>query len=719
MELRYYYRILARYRWTVLISVLLCTGLMGALVLVKGPLYEASAVIREQSMSMGSSQVFNVQDHQGQTGQTRERIANLASVATGPEVMARTRKRLRLANTDPTWEVTAEPVGWSELLKVSVRSPKENKLPAAANTLVTELGSYWRELNVAEIRGRREFVEKGLTQAKADYRRAQSELVRFKQKAGIATVDTETKSQLEQLAKVKADLTTAAVDVAQLRAKDSAWNSQLSGLLHTRAVEETLAADPMVARWRQQLADDEANLASLRLKYTDQHLAVREAARKVEQTKEELQKQTSTAMGKLTGRLSGVPSTMSDNYIAVQTEYAAARARQQALSQVAGSAEKQFSGLVERESTLASLLLARDSSMNAYSQFQSKLAQMVAQEREIEGSSPIQIVEGASGSISVSRTPQKLLLSLALGLMLGMGLAVLLHYLDNTIQDIDDARRLELPVQAVIPISACPLGVLGGGSPTDGAIEPYEHLRANLFHGNRFVGGSALGGSALMVTAAAPGAGKSTVSANLAMTLARDGHRVLLVDADLRRPRQHLNFGVPNKPGLTEVLQGTVALSKAVRSTAVKNLTVLPAGSTPESPSGMLSSPPVRDAIAAMRGMAEIVVFDTAPGGAFADAAFLATHVRNVLLVVAPGESQREVERSFAEQLTNMGANVAGVVINKTRGEHMQGYYAYSYYGGRRAATGAEMAAAAVTSPPQVFSVGLEEDDSPDSAESS
>jgi len=711
MELRYYYRILTRYRWMVLITVLLCTGLMGALVVFKGPLYEASAVIREQPMSMGSSQVFNVQDHQGQT---RERIANLASVATGPEVMGRTRKRLQLAATVPAWEVTAEPVGWSELLKVSVRSPKQDKLPAAANALVVELGSYWRELNVAEIRGRREFVEKGLAQAKGDYRRAQSELDQFKQHAGIATVDTETKSQLEQLAKVKADLTTAAVDVAQLRAKNSAWNTQLAGQLHTRAVEETLAANPMVARLRQQLADDEANLATLRLKYTDQHLSVRDATRKVEQTKEELQKQTSSAMGKLTGRLSAVPSTMRDNYVAVQTEYAAARARQQALSQVAGSAEKQFSGLVKRESTLASLLLARDSSMNAYSQFQSKLAQMAAQEREIEGSSPIQIVEGASGSISVSRTPQKLLLSLALGLMLGIGMAVMLHYLDNTIQDIDDARRLELPIQAVIPISARPLGVLGGGSPTDGAIEPYEHLRANLFHGNRFIGGSAI-----MVTAAAPGAGKSTVSANLAMTLARDGHRVLLVDADLRRPRQHLNFGVPNKPGFTEVLQGTVALSKAVRPTAVRNLTLLPAGSTPESPAGLLSSPSVRDVIAAMRGIAEIVVFDTAPGGAFADAAFLATHVRNVLLVVAPGESQREVERNFSEQLTNMGANVAGVVINKTRGEHMQGYYAYSYYSGRRASAGTEMATAAVVSPPQVLSAGLEEDDSPDSAESS
>jgi len=711
MELRYYYRILARYRWMVLVTVLLCTGLMGGLVLVKGPLYEASAVIREQPMGMGSSQVFNVQDHQGQT---RERIANLASVATGPEVMQRTRKSLRLSATSPAWEVTAEPVGWSELLKVSVRSPKGDRLPVAANTLVTELGSYWRDLNVAEIRGRREFVEKGLAQAKADYRRAQSELDRFKQQAGIATVDTETKSQLEQLAKVKADLTTAAVDVAQLRAKGSAWNTQLAGQLHARAVEETLTADPMVARLRQQLADDETNLASLRLKYTDRHLAVREAGRKVEQTKADLQKQTKSAMGKLTGRLSAVPSTMRDNYVAMQTEYAAARARQQALSQVAGSAEKQFSGLVKRESTLASLLLARDTAMNAYSQFQSKLTQMAAQQREIEGSSPIQIVQGATSSISVSRTPQKLLLSLALGLMLGIGLAVLLHYLDNTIQDIDDARRLELPVQAVIPISARPLGVLGVGNPTDGAIEPYEHLRANLFHGNRFIGGSAI-----MVTAAAPGAGKSTVSANLAMTLARDGHRVLLVDADLRRPRQHLNFGVPNKPGLSEVLQGTVTLSKAVRPTAVKNLTVLPAGSTPESPSGLLSSPPVRDVIAAMRGIAEIVIFDTAPGGAFADAAFLATHVRNVLLVVAPGESQREVERSFAEQLTNMGANVAGIVINKTRGEHMQGYYACSYYSGRRASTGAEMPVAAVVSPPQVLSVGLEDDDSPDSAESS
>jgi len=165
------------------------------------------------------------------------------------------------------------------------------------------------------------------------------------------------------------------------------------------------------------------------------------------------------------------------------------------------------------------------------------------------------------------------------------------------------------------------------------------------------------------------------------------------------------------------VLQGTATLSNAVRSTAVRNLTVLPAGSTPESPAGLLSSPPVGDAIAAMRAMAEIVIFDTAPGGAFADAAFLAAHVHNVLLVIAPGQSQREVERSFTEQLTNMGANVAGIVINKTRGEHMQGYYAYNYYSGRRADANAEMATASAAAPRSALSMGLE-DDSPNSAES-
>jgi len=709
MELRYYYRIFARYRWTILVTVLLCTGFMGALVLTKGPLYEATVLVREQPMGEGASQVFGINERQAQT---RERLANLATVATGPEVMDRARKRLGMDAKHSDWQVTAEPVGWSELLKVSVRSSKRDRLPAAANALVEDLGRYWRELNLAEMRGRREFVEKGLGQAKRDYRRAQTDLDEFKQRVGLVAIDTETRSELERLAKLKADLTTATVDVAQLRAKDTAWKTQLSGQLRTRAIEETLAADPTVARPRQQLADNEGELASLRLKYTDQHLAVKEAMHKVEQTKAELHQQTSAAMGELTGHLSAVPTSMRDSYVNLQTEYAAARARQQALNDVAGSAEKQFASMVKRESTLVGLLLARDSAMNAYSQFQSKLAQMAAQEREIEGSSPIQVVEAAGESISVSRTPQKLLLSLALGLMLGVGLAVLLHYLDNTIQDIDDARRLELPVQAVIPISARPLGVLGAGNPGDGTIEPYEHLRANLFHGNRF-----LGGSAIMVTAAAAGAGKSTVSANLAMTMARDGHRVLLVDADLRRPRQHLNFGVPGKPGLSEVLQGTVPLSKAIRPTAVKNLTVLPSGVTPDSPAGLLSSPPVRDVIKAIREMAEVVVFDTAPGGAFADAAFLAIHVRNVLLVVAPGESQREVERNFTEQLTNMGAHVAGVVINKTRGDHMQGYYAYSYYSGRRAddASGPRPVAVAA---PAVLAAELEGDVSPDSAES-
>ena len=213
------------------------------------------------------------------------------------------------------------------------------------------------------------------------------------------------------------------------------------------------------------------------------------------------------------------------------------------------------------------------------------------------------------------------------------------------------------------------------------------------------------------------GAGKSTVAANLAMTLARDGHRVLLVDSDLRRPRQHVNFGVPRRPGLTEVLLGKIALSKAIRPTAIKGLFVVPAGDTPENPAGLLSSEPVHDVVAAMRTEADVVIFDTPPGGAFADAAYLANHVPNVLLVVAPGESQEEIERNFFEQLTSMGAHIAGIVVNKIRPSHLQNYYAYNYYSSRPPARAPESAPATVAASPALPAM-LDDDAAPDSAES-
>lgn len=687
MEMRYYYRIIARHRWTIVATTLACAGLMVLLLLIKGPRYEASVLIREQPLAESSSRLFGIPDARGRT---RERLANLAALATGREVMQRTRKRLGLDRGDSAWsfEISAEPVGWSELLKVSVRSPDQRQLPTVANTLVAELAGYYRDLNLAEMRSRREFVEKGLADAKRAYEAAQAELDAYKKSQRVVSLDSETLSAVDTIARLRADQTAAAVDTERLTAMEKTWQSELAGPAQARAAREALAANPLVSRLREQLAEQETQLAGLRLKYTDEHRAVKDAQRAIEQTRTRLQEETSKALAAMTGSPGAMPESMWTRYVTIQTDLAAARARSQAVSQAIATAQQQLPQLVERESRLAALVLARDSAMATYTLFRSKLGEMATEEREAEGSKPIQVVEAASGAYSVARVPQKLGLAVALGLLLGISVAMLLHYLDNTIQDVDDARALQLPVQAVIPISGRPLAALHDGS-TNGAAEPYELLRANLFYGQR-----ALVGSGVVVTAAMPRAGKSTVAANLAVTLARDGHRVLLIDADLRRPTQHLLFGVEAEPGLTEVLLGRAPLSEALRRTEVPGLSLLPSGARPENAAALLSSQAMQRLLGDLRHLAEMVVFDTPPGSCFADAAFVAGHVGNVLLVLAPGESQPDLERAFCDQLNRIGARLVGVVVNKTRPEHAPGYYAYQSYYGRGGRTAADAKAA-------------------------
>lgn len=679
MEMRYYYRILSRHRWTILMTALVCVGLMAVLLLVKGPRYQASVLVREQPLAGGTSRVFGLAESRGRT---RERLANLGALATGQEVKARTQARLGMDPTSGEWsfEVTAGPVGWSELLEVSVRSGHREKLPSVANTLVEELASYYRDLSLAEMEGRREFVERGMREAERAYEEAQAELDRYKKEKGVVALDSQTMAVLERLAALRADATAATVDLERVGAMQSAWRGELAGPARERAAREAVEANPAVVTLRARLAEQETELAGLRLRYTDEHRAVREAQRAVEQTKGRLQEETTKALASLQGALGSVPASMWSSYVSLETESAAARARREALERAIARAEGQLPELVDRESGLARLLLARDAAMATYGLFRSKLAEMSAEEREIQGSSPIQVVEAARGTRSVSRVPEKLALALALGLMLGVAVAMLLHYLDNTIQDVEDARALQLPVQAVVPMDATPLAALGDGSEVNGAAEPYHLLRANLFYGQR-----TLTSPALMVTAAMPRAGKSTVAANLAATLARDGHRVLLVDADLRRPTQHLLFGMEQEPGLTEVLLGRASLGQAIRRTQVPGLSLLSSGSRPENAPGLLSSEAMRRTMAELRELAEVVLFDTSPGSCFADAAFVASHVGNVLLVVAPGESQPSVERSFIEQLGRIGARLVGVVVNKSRPEHAPGYYHY-YEEYRRAA---------------------------------
>ncbi|QJC53347.1 CpsD/CapB family tyrosine-protein kinase [Paenibacillus albicereus] len=185
----------------------------------------------------------------------------------------------------------------------------------------------------------------------------------------------------------------------------------------------------------------------------------------------------------------------------------------------------------------------------------------------------------------------------------------------------------------------------------------------------------------LMVTSCRAGEGKSTTSANVAVTFAQTGQKVLLIDADMRKPSQHHIFGLSNRAGLTSVLQGRCSLTQGIQETAVDGLDVLTAGQTPPNPSEMLGSKAMASLLEQAKDSYDRIVIDTPPIMAVTDAQIVAGKCDGVLLVIDSGKVKSEVARKAKAALEQAGSRLLGVVLNNVDRSSGGGYY-YYYYGG-------------------------------------
>jgi capsular exopolysaccharide synthesis family protein len=208
--------------------------------------------------------------------------------------------------------------------------------------------------------------------------------------------------------------------------------------------------------------------------------------------------------------------------------------------------------------------------------------------------------------------------------------------------------------------------------PRSAISEAYRTLRTNLDFASL---DSAL--KTLAVTSAGVGEGKSSTLANLAVISAQTGRKVIVVDADLRRPTIHQLFGLKNDTGLTTaMMSGTAQATPPLQATSVEGLSVLTSGPLPPNPAELMGSRRMDEIIAYLAEEADQVFFDTPPVVAVTDAAVLATKVDGVLLVISAGKTRREYARLAVQRLQQINARLVGTVLtNVTLGAGFQGYY--------------------------------------------
>ena len=283
------------------------------------------------------------------------------------------------------------------------------------------------------------------------------------------------------------------------------------------------------------------------------------------------------------------------------------------------------------------------------------------------------------------RTLLNTLLAAAFGLLVVGGVAFLAEQLDDSIKDPDTVR--EVANLNTLGTIARMKGDRGRSEiyqlatllyPRSGAAEAYRTLRSSI----EFAAVDAPIRTVL-VTSAAPGEGKTVTAANLAVVFAQAGRKVVLVDADLRKPRVHTMFNLSNARGLTTMLRGEAVRPDVVsQATEEDNLRVLTTGPLPPNPAELLGSHRMQAVVGLLKESADLVVFDSPPLQAVTDSALLSSFLDGTLLVVDAGRSRRRAVRSASEILTQAGANVLGVVLNRMPAKAQAdygGYYGENY----------------------------------------
>ncbi|PYK85639.1 MAG: hypothetical protein DMF47_09555 [Verrucomicrobia bacterium] len=271
------------------------------------------------------------------------------------------------------------------------------------------------------------------------------------------------------------------------------------------------------------------------------------------------------------------------------------------------------------------------------------------------------------------RVVLNLALGALVGLMIGLGLAFFIEYLDTSVKTMEDVENLlGLPVLAIIPKNIKLLHREAGDTPD---AEAYRILRTNIEFNRKNPEANTIS-----LVSGGPGEGKSTTIANLAFVCAQGGYSTLIVDADLRRPIQHEFFGVSNTAGLTSYLTTEMPLEKVILPTAVENLSILPSGVLPADAVGILNSQRMSDTIAELKSRYDLIFFDSPPMLGVSDASVLASEVDETIIVVQHRRFPRAMLTRVKQAILSVGGTLLGVVLNDVDLKHDQNYYYYTHY---------------------------------------
>lgn len=620
-----------------------------------------------------------------------EQLATLIGLAETGEVRDRAIRslHLRLSPSELEQLVTAEP-GKGNIIRISALGRTPGEAVSLANAIAHEFTAYYQRIASHQAMQNRTFLASALADAQTKTEVVKVELQSLKSREGEASLPVGTAENpfLTQFYGLRRDVDTTNSLLNEVEGRLAGIRSELKRQSPTKQSVTSTTENPEADQLREDLTQADRDLLIAQTHYTDKHRKVIDLKARVADLTARLAREEGHPVVKRTVAENPTYERLRDEITNLRADREAYGAKLVALRKAMQENERRASELADSSVVLAAKSGEYDTAKARGDELKQMLDAATLEERIISTSGEIQVVDPAtSASGPVTKGGPSLvnliLLGLFLSLALSFGTVAALAFLDSRVQGRQDLQQgLGLPVPTVVPVvmagtAARPLARVTDQDPESAHAEAYRYLRAQLLYQK---GGKPI--RTILIATAKPAQGGTTTATNLALSLAEVGQRVVLVDADLRRPSLHRFFGLKNEVGLTDLLRGEASCEQALRPTDMPDLRLVTAGTKAANPAALLSSGAMTKLLSELRANADYVVLDAPSLGAFADVMMLGPLVDGVLLVARANQSLSHVEQQAKEMLERVGANIIGAVLNAASPDKVTNWYYHQHYYG-------------------------------------
>jgi capsular exopolysaccharide synthesis family protein len=681
-----------RRRWVVIAVTILFTALGVVYTITRKPIYQAVvklALITESTKSAPTSTddiLSSLELTSTRNTDTQVEIMKSPDLLDKAfaQIPANSRQKGFESDTIPSWSYSIDAKPDSDVVNITASAYTARLSKLLAQNIAETYLDQDKTNNVRATQTALQYVEKEMANTKAQLTRASEDLARYKRESGLVDAPTQVTQAAQAVYQLRNDVAASRTGRNAAQRSIGIIGNQLRSADPSIPFSSTVQENPAFAQSRSRLNNLRAELNALQEEFTPTSPEVTKKKNEIAVEEKNLATISRNIVTSTSQQHNPLVDKLREEYAMSTADEAVQHEKLKAAEAALAQREKELMSYPERQRRLAELEQWVATIQRTYGMLSDRYYTLAIQ---VRSTTPYGMIIANARQPQFPAYPNKtqhVAAFFLVGLMLGVAAALLTERLDNRLRDpylVDRITGLA-SLTAVPETEPTDTGngegrlLLGHVENNHAFLESFRLLRNNIAFSSpdRKM-------RILAVTSPSKSEGKSTISVNLAIAMAMDGKRVLLIDCDLRRPTIHNWMGVSRDVGLTTVVKGICTMDEAVKQTSYENLWCLPSGPLPPNPTEFLNSQHARQILEQAADVYDVVLIDSPPSTGLSDIQVISTVADGMILVVTLDRTYKQYLMATIRMLRQAGAPLLGTVLNRIKYQRSSyGYYSYYYY---------------------------------------